>query len=350
MTAKSDAGSDEHRDVLAETSRHHDRHDDEVDMLPSAKRLKHEAEKDSHDEPSRQAVATEKTHEPDGRESPDSPQPNHINAGHPSNHGHVATNHVPNSVNIPQRGVIYHFPACTSNVPCVRMHKAAAMNSLRMNHTSHNGGFYPHLGLPMPTPAGLPTLPPPSVHPPSPLSPVKSIELLQRLFPEQNRHVLELILQACDGDIVQTIECILPTHERSRRGPKGQPSCTCQDIDCIYNRAHQERSGSAFSPIGVPRIGLHAKPNGGSLHGNLKIGEICREPPRQTRAVASLPPDSDTIPPVYIVNTSPSDSPDSRVSSEEPGEASENRTKLCQSCGRRSSNLDNFCSCCGKKL
>lgn len=41
------------------------------------------------------------------------------------------------------------------------------------------------------------------------------LELLCRLYPEQKRAVLDLILKGCNNDIVQAIECILPSHERA---------------------------------------------------------------------------------------------------------------------------------------
>jgi len=41
------------------------------------------------------------------------------------------------------------------------------------------------------------------------------LELLCRLYPEQKRGVLELILKGCNFDLVQAIECILPSHERA---------------------------------------------------------------------------------------------------------------------------------------
>ena len=44
---------------------------------------------------------------------------------------------------------------------------------------------------------------------------MRYLELLSRLFPEQKRGVIELILKGCNGDIVQAIECILPSHERA---------------------------------------------------------------------------------------------------------------------------------------
>ena len=42
-----------------------------------------------------------------------------------------------------------------------------------------------------------------------------SLELLCRLYPEQKRGVLEMILKGCNYDLVQAIECILPSHERA---------------------------------------------------------------------------------------------------------------------------------------
>lgn len=42
------------------------------------------------------------------------------------------------------------------------------------------------------------------------------MNILTRLFPEQKRNVLELILKGCGGDVVQTIETVLPSHEEAR--------------------------------------------------------------------------------------------------------------------------------------
>ena len=50
----------------------------------------------------------------------------------------------------------------------------------------------------------------------SPSEHVRFMDILVRLFPEQKRNVLELILKGCGGDLVQTIECVLPSHEEAR--------------------------------------------------------------------------------------------------------------------------------------
>ena len=51
-----------------------------------------------------------------------------------------------------------------------------------------------------------------------------SLELLCRLYPEQKRGGLELILKGCNYDLVQAIECILPSHERAIQQLSTMPS------------------------------------------------------------------------------------------------------------------------------
>ena len=48
------------------------------------------------------------------------------------------------------------------------------------------------------------------------------LDLLSRLFPEQKRDVIELILKGCNGDVVQAIECVLPSHEKAVKQMTGQ--------------------------------------------------------------------------------------------------------------------------------
>ena len=83
------------------------------------------------------------------------------------------------------------------------------------------------------------TIPPPQSHEPPAKMPRRDIrleesamarhqqmrylDLLSRLFPEQKRGVIELILKGCNGDIVQAIECILPSHERAVAQMSGMP-------------------------------------------------------------------------------------------------------------------------------
>ncbi|XP_048586083.1 doublesex- and mab-3-related transcription factor A2 isoform X3 [Nematostella vectensis] len=75
----------------------------------------------------------------------------------------------------------------------------------------------------------------------------RAMNILTRLFPEQKLNVLELILKGCSGDIVQTIECVLPSHEealaRAQMFTTGPPRG-------MFPMPSPLRNGlSAFSPI-----------------------------------------------------------------------------------------------------
>jgi hypothetical protein len=48
------------------------------------------------------------------------------------------------------------------------------------------------------------------------------IELLCRLFPTQKRSVLQLIHKGCNNDLIKTIECVLPSHEKAMASLKYQ--------------------------------------------------------------------------------------------------------------------------------
>ena len=48
------------------------------------------------------------------------------------------------------------------------------------------------------------------------------IELLCRLFPTQKKSVLQLIYKGCNNDLVKTIECVLPSHEKAMASFKHQ--------------------------------------------------------------------------------------------------------------------------------
>ncbi|XP_031569278.1 doublesex- and mab-3-related transcription factor A2-like [Actinia tenebrosa] len=76
---------------------------------------------------------------------------------------------------------------------------------------------------------------------------IRYLSILMRLFPEQKQNVLELILKGCGGDIVQTIECVLPSHEeaRARGPPSGLPTIYQTQTSALSNGL------SAFSPYAL---------------------------------------------------------------------------------------------------
>lgn len=48
------------------------------------------------------------------------------------------------------------------------------------------------------------------------------MELLCRLFPTQKRSVIQLIYKGCNNDLIKTIECVLPSHEKAMADLKFQ--------------------------------------------------------------------------------------------------------------------------------
>lgn len=72
-----------------------------------------------------------------------------------------------------------------------------------------------------------------------------SLELLCRLYPEQKRGVLELILKGCNYDLVQAIECILPSHERAIQQLSSLPS---QSFALSNGGKHQSNEHNIRSP------------------------------------------------------------------------------------------------------
>ena len=86
----------------------------------------------------------------------------------------------------------------------------------------------------------------------------KNLDLLSRLYPEQKRGVLELILKGCNNDIVQAIECILPSHERAIQQLSMLPNQsyslngntkTIETLTRSYPHITAEKVSSAFMPF-----------------------------------------------------------------------------------------------------
>eukprot|EP00112_Aurelia_sp_Birch-Aquarium-sp1_P018306 Seg4350.2 transcript_id=Seg4350.2/GoldUCD/mRNA.D3Y31 product="Doublesex- and mab-3-related transcription factor A2" protein_id=Seg4350.2/GoldUCD/D3Y31 len=102
---------------------------------------------------------------------------------------------------------------------------------------------------------------------------IRYLDLLSRLFPEQKRGVIELILKGCNGDMVQAIECVLPSHERAVAQMSALPgqSFTLPNTDDA-NRSRYPSHGSekpnvpmsAFMPFNTPP---HPPPHHPPNHG-----------------------------------------------------------------------------------
>ena len=281
--------------------------------------------------------------------------PQHQPLLHPSGHtphisshsNGVHTNELTNSgipltTNPPRP--IFHFPSeTTQSNGCLRMGHSSNLVTVHQNNHIPVSSVHHHS----------------LAHSPA-FRRTQAVELLLRLFPEQNRHVLELILRGCDDDIVQAIECILPSRDRMYRRSGSVDSATqgysCQDPNCVYNQSRNEGSdmetGSAFSPV-----------NSGNSRRHVESGELAntesvnRDSIQCSRVPASLhsPPETGSNPPVFIVHTSPAGSPSIERSIEGSTETNNNRQndlKLtsCSVCGKKASGTDNFCSSCGRRL
>ena len=185
-----------------------------------------------------------------------------------------------------------------------------------------------------------------------------SLELLQRIFPNQSRAILELILGACEEDIVKAIESLLP--ENSLRpfsfplSVRGFGSGTLIPCD--------SSSKSAFSPIA--KSPSYAYPGSLPLQSPSLKSPSEKSPgtPSAFQPVHPCSPAelSPSLPerfqfPVmagYFFNrpTAPSalnillDSPHQRTGSAPPS------SRFCRHCGFSSKVGDKFCSECGKAL
>lgn len=185
-----------------------------------------------------------------------------------------------------------------------------------------------------------------------------SLELLQRIFPHQSRAILELILGACEEDIVKAIESLLP--ENSLRpfsfplSVRGFGSGTLIPCD--------SGSKSAFSPIA--KSPSYAYPGTLPLQ-SPSLKSPSEKSPGTSSAFQPVHPCSPaelspSLPerfqfPVmagYFFNrpTAPSalnmllDSPHQRTGSAPPS------SRFCRHCGFPSKVGDKFCSECGKAL
>lgn len=75
------------------------------------------------------------------------------------------------------------------------------------------------------------------------------IEMLQRIFPHMKRSVLQLILQGCNGDVVQTIEQVLSNHGTDQSSATSTSSSSFMPHPGLVSTMTNSSLRSAFSPI-----------------------------------------------------------------------------------------------------
>ncbi|XP_062582807.1 doublesex- and mab-3-related transcription factor A2-like [Saccostrea cucullata] len=77
------------------------------------------------------------------------------------------------------------------------------------------------------------------------------LDMLQRIFPHMKRSVLQLILQGCNGDVVQTIEQVLSNHgtDQSATSSSSSSSSSFLPHPGLVSTMTNSSFRSAFSPI-----------------------------------------------------------------------------------------------------
>lgn len=84
----------------------------------------------------------------------------------------------------------------------------------------------------------------------------KSMDMLTRIFPQTKRNILQLVLQGCNGDVVQAIEQILnhPYEQQVKHSPTQSPAYSAPLIHQQYYGTPLDSFKSAFTPAGLTSL------------------------------------------------------------------------------------------------
>lgn len=154
---------------------------------------------------------------------------------------------------------------------------------------------------------------------------VPPLQLLSRLFPTQKQSVLELILKGCHGNVLQAIECVLPSHEKAMLLAKQSETAYVQCSSNVH---------AAFAP-----------------HANVNYGSSVRLPysllssqPRFTYPILEYVSHQR---PRSLSATCPK-TEEQNVKSATLGEMNNVVGRVCPECSVTCSASSNFCYSCGK--
>lgn len=150
------------------------------------------------------------------------------------------------------------------------------------------------------------------------------MDLLSRAFPNHCKSVLEMVLQGCNGNVVQAIECLLTNKEKNKPLlPIPMPLLAGYPRD-IHPGIHPSM---LFRKDSFPH----------PFHQTLPVN--CRFPPPPPLFKPTKAPSS----PSYVIDSILARNSSDKSTKEEP-------TRFCTHCGKKASNTDNFCALCGQKL
>ena len=178
---------------------------------------------------------------------------------------------------------------------------------------------------------------------------LRSVELLLKIFPTYSNSTLELILEGCRGNLVETIECILSTQEGQARSPH-MPTLTKATPATFAN-------GCSFSPPIITHASsfIHTPVPRNILARSATISHplVC-PPPRVYPTGRPMPPPLLVKPKFenpFAVSTKPLTSPRSRAPQYVLGlERNRGLNAFCTGCGHKMTVFDKFCANCGKSL
>lgn len=178
-----------------------------------------------------------------------------------------------------------------------------------------------------------------------------SLEVLQRIFPQQSRGILELILRASEEDVVKSIESLLPETNPKGFAPFGLKGLSPPHPPLIQC---ENRAKSAFSPIAKNH--LYFKP------GTFPIQTPFLHPPKSPSALAasgfqSIEGCSPELSPTMkerfcypIGGFLPYNRPASAALLSLTAQRRNSGSKFCVHCGFTVNSGDKFCCECGKSL
>lgn len=154
---------------------------------------------------------------------------------------------------------------------------------------------------------------------------IPALELLSRLFPTQKQSVVELILKGCHGNVLQAIECVLPSHEKAMLLAKQSETAYVQ---------YSSNMRSAFAP--------HNAGYGSSVR--LPYSLLTSQP-RFTYPILEYVSHQR---PRSLSATCPKTEEQKGKSSASLGEMNNIVGRVCPECSITCSAASNFCYSCGK--
>nr|UST29458.1 doublesex- and mab-3-related transcription factor A2 [Haliclona caerulea] len=164
------------------------------------------------------------------------------------------------------------------------------------------------------------------------------IGLLTRAFPGHCKSVLEMVLQGCNGNVVQAIECLLSNQEKNSKPLMPMPL-----LAGYPGSVHRDLHPGIHAPV------IYRKPESFPHPFQQALPVNCRYPPPPPLFKPKPPPVSEySFSMGAILSRKTELSPTAEPTKSPTDERSKSR--YCTNCGKRANNVDNFCACCGQKL